>query len=200
MVSCWAHLGHTVQSPVRDPWTSSKWVKASIAHNTAAHNESRSGPRSNKTTLAACKTMLSSLSGCVLKKKIASSGSSLCNQLHDCLWFFRCTAKALGAWTVPWARWDSEGWCGLLTAHAISHRDAAGLAAELPCTWYVTTCKVHRARGFGVLEGTVRALLWPRVQKTHCFWRRWHLNPKIRFRNSSPVKSVKHSFPTKSTS
>lgn len=69
MVSRWAHLGHAVQSPIRDPWTSSKWVKASTAHNTAEHNDSRSGPRSNKTTLAACKTMLSSLSGFALKKK-----------------------------------------------------------------------------------------------------------------------------------
>lgn len=28
-VLCWAHLGHTVHSPVRHPWTSSKWIKAS---------------------------------------------------------------------------------------------------------------------------------------------------------------------------
>lgn len=174
MVSCWAHLGHAVQSPIRDPWTSSKWVKASIAHNTAAHNESRSGPRSNKTTLAACKTMLSSLSNCALKKKIASSSSSLLQSLTRA-WFFRCTAKALGARTAPRARWDGERRYGPSRARAISHREilcsCSRAFSYLVCD-YLQGAFGKRFWGAGRSDASLglKVLLWPREREPDCFW------------------------------
>lgn len=190
MVSCWAHLGHAVQSPIRDPWTSSKWVKASIAHNTAAHNDSRSGPRSNKTTLAACKTMLSSLSDCALKKKIASSSSSLLQSLTRA-WVFRCTAKALGARTAPRAQWDGERWYGLSRARAISHREILLLLQQsflLLGVWLPARRIWQEVLGHWEKRCLLGVKGAPLTKSTGTWlllnWRSRHLNPRERFRNS----------------
>lgn len=57
--------------------------------------------------------MLSSLSGCALKK-IASSGSSLLQPLTWVSAFFRCRAKALWTGRAPWVQREYEERGGLL--------------------------------------------------------------------------------------
>lgn len=162
----WAYLGHAVQSSVRDPWTSSKWIKASTAH-----NNNRSGPRSNKTTLAACKTMLSRLSGCALKKT-ASSGSSLLQPLTGVPEFFRCRAKALGAGSGPRVQWDGEGWYEILQQ------------SFLPCgVWLPVRCLALGALGCWKVWCLLRIRGTPLAKSMGTWllnWRSRYLNPTVR--------------------